>query len=181
MKRLTIAVMGLALAVLASACGGEKQEDESALARTYVAEICEPFAKYVESYTQVMALETEGITSPDDLLEMGRRMKANAQARLAEFRSVEPPAAIRNVHEQLLTGLQTEIDELERLETALQNYMRTGNKGELDRALAAVDEALSSAGVGPYGMEFENVPEPYLEAWERDCVPRLEQIPGVGD
>jgi hypothetical protein len=182
-KRLAFAAIGLGLVVLLSACGGGDKRvpasDEDALASRYVSEICKPFAKYVESYIQAMALVTEEAPSPDDLLEMNHRMKANSEATLAEFRAIDPPAAIRDVHERVITGLQAEIDGFEQLETALQDYMRTGSTADLERAMATADEALTRAGVGPAGLEFEDVPPEYLVAWERECVPRLQEIPGV--
>jgi hypothetical protein len=201
MKRVVIAAVGLALVVVLSACGSGEQQStptsvegqatatvgvqptvgaaEAAEANSYVAQICEPFAKYVGLYVQLQGQAASQPNSFDDLfhlLQMMQPMKANLEVILAEFRSIEPPATIRDEHEQILADLQTEIDQYGQIETALQNYKETGDKGVI---LAVGSQALALAGVKPADLGlFANGPQAYLEAWQRDCVPRLNEITG---
>lgn len=149
--------------------------DEAALARRYVGEICEPFARYFEDAIQAGFPEFEGVTSLDEVPELFRRLRAISERTHDEFSVVQPPAAIRDIHEQLLTVLETEIAGYQLLETALES----GDPELIEEAMVEAEEQATLADFGPTGFFPTGVPQEYEEAWEQECVPRLRQIPGV--
>ncbi len=141
--------------------------------RRYVADICEPFARYFERAIELGFPDFEGVATFEELLPIMRQMRANAQASHDSFAAVTPPQAMRDTPEEAIAELEIEIRGYQRLEDALES----GDSGLIDQALREAD---SIGSFGSTGFIPTNVPRGYEEAWEEDCVPRLEQIPGVG-
>ncbi len=104
----------------------------------------------------------------------GFRSDANAsQPILSASSGIDPPPAdIRDVHQQLLAVLETEIAGYELVEAAL----RSRDEELLNRALNDADELADLAGIGPTGFFPTDVPGGYEEAWDKECAPRLRQI-----
>ena len=149
--------------------------DEASLARRYVAGICEPFARNFEDAIELGFPEFEGVTSFDDFLALLRQLRAISQRTHDEFSAVQPPAAIRDIHEEVLAVLEVEIAGYQRLETALES----GDQQRIEQAVVEAGESATLAGIGPRGFFPTGVPPEYEQAWEHECVPRLNQIPGV--
>jgi hypothetical protein len=163
--------------VMAPACTGQGGESATDEQRRYVADICEPFARYFEGAIALGFPEFEGVDSPEDVTVLFGRLRAISQTAHDDFGAVTPPSDMLATHEQLMEVLETEIEGYQLLEAALAS----GDQGRLEEALAEADQQATLAGIGPTGFFPTNVPRGYEEAWEEECASRLTQIPGVED
>lgn len=170
--RVIAALVGVTLVVVAAACGGTGSESPTPEQRSYVADACEPFANYMEGLIATGFPGSGDVTTPEDALTTMLDLTAVSQTALREFSRIEPPPDIRDVHEQILAVLETEIAGLDALSAAL----RSRDEELLNQALKDTDQMANLAGIGPTGFFPTDVPAGYEEAWNKDCAPRLRQI-----
>lgn len=173
----TVAQIAVTLVLFIAACGGQESGPPSNEQRRYVADICEPFASYLEGAIEmgVGSLELEEATSMDDFLPLMREARANSQVMLDDFFAVTPPQALRETHDQVIAVLAGEIGAFDVLETALES----GDEEQISQAISESAQAPSLSAVGPTGFFSSDVPGGYEEVWNEDCVPRLRQIPAA--
>ena len=169
-----VAFFGVTMVLFAAGCGGQGGDSATSERERYVADICEPFARYFEGAIQLGFPEFEA-TSFDDFPSLVRQLKANAQASHDGYVAVTPPEDMRETHEQVIEVLEIEIGAYQLIETALES----GSQELIDQAIREGAQLGALAGIGPTGFIPADVPPGYEEAWNEVCVPRLEQIAGL--
>ena len=176
MKILTVGLAAATFVFFVTACAGGGASPTDAQ-RLYVAEICEPFAQYVEGALELGFPEFEGATTTDDVLSILGRLKGIAEFTRDSFVAVVAPEDMREMHEKIIEVLEAEIGGFELMEAAFE----TGDPEVIEETLSEVDQLASLADIGATGFIPEGVPSEYETAWIEECGPRLDQVPGAGE